>query len=62
MAGRQITAKQALRSIMSAGWKSDGLAIDAATDLLVLNGADEETARAEVVAAFNQHFKIMGPV
>lgn len=62
MAKRPTTALSALRGIMAAGWKSDDLAKDAATDLLVLHGRDEADARREVEEAFAKHFAIMGAV
>ena len=62
MTGKPITALSALRGILAAGWKSDDLAKDAATDLLVLNGQDAAEARKAVEAAFAKHFAIMGAV
>lgn len=60
MTGKPVTALSALRGVMAAGWKSDDLAKDAATDLLVLNGQDEVEARKAVDAAFAKHFAVMG--
>jgi len=57
-----LTALQALRSVLAAGWKSDDLAKDAATDALVIDGQDPEAARAAVEAAFQKHFAITGAV
>ena len=62
MTRKPITALSALRGIMAAGWKSDDLAKDAATDLLVLHGRDEAEARKAVDAAFAKHFAVMGAV
>lgn len=62
MTGKPITALSALRGIMAAGWQSDELAKDAATDLLVVHGLDEAEARREVEAAFAKHFAVMGGV
>lgn len=57
---KPLTAKAALDRVLAAGWKSDALALDAATQDLILHGWDATAARAAVEAAFKKHFAIMG--
>mgnify|MGYP005614840011 FL=1 len=55
-------ALAALDRVLAIGWHSDALALDTATQDLILQGRDETEARAAVEAAFAKHFQIMGAV
>ena len=48
MPRKRLTAKDALRRVLEAGWHSDALAEDTATATLAAQGDDPETARAMV--------------
>jgi hypothetical protein len=56
----KLTALQALRNVLAAGWKSDDLAKDTATQALILDGYEFSAARSAVDAAFQKHFAIAG--
>jgi Holliday junction resolvasome RuvABC DNA-binding subunit len=52
----RLTAQQALRNVLAAGWKSDALARDTAIQALVEDGYDQQAAERAVdkaLPAFN---------
>jgi Holliday junction resolvasome RuvABC DNA-binding subunit len=55
----RLTAKQALRDVLAAGWRSDALAVSTAVQALMDNGYDEQAARRAVDAALRE-FQILG--
>lgn len=57
---RPITARDAILRAYESRWSSDDLARDYATSLMVIEGWDADVAEAAVMAAFNQHFRVMG--
>lgn len=62
MPRRPISARDALRRAYESKWESDALAQDYAVAVMVMDGWAHDVAEAAVVAAFNQHYRIMGAV
>ena len=57
----RLTAQQALRNVLAAGWKSDALARDTAIQALVEDGYDLQAAERAVDASM-PGFQITGAI
>jgi xanthine/CO dehydrogenase XdhC/CoxF family maturation factor len=54
----QSRALSAMRTMLASGWQSEDMLVDHAAEVL---GGDEQ-AKLTAQRAYDQHFKVMGPV